>query len=587
MSEDRKTILLVEDQAPIALSEKKALEGCGYEVIISSSGEKALETVRHDSSIHLILMDISLGRGIDGTETARRILGIREIPIVFISGFTDPRTVKKTETIASYGYVAKGSGMAVLEAAVKTAFSLFESNRVIKESDIKQKEMLTNISDVIGIFDKNGILEYVSPNIEKWYGWRQDEIIGTSSLSRVHPDDQESIMEALQTILRTENSEITRTYRQRCKDGSYKNVEVTGKNLITDPMVGGILLTYHDITYRMQLEEALRKSEERYRFIVDTAPIGIFQQTKDSEYLFFNEVEMKAFECRTREEFLEHYGEMAQRWEDVESLEAYKASLMTKRYVRNIERKVRLRNGKAKWFLVSANFDESTSTISGVTVDITERKLNEEKINELLKEKEIILKEVHHRIKNNISTISSLLSLQASMIEEPQAISVLNDAGGRLQGMMLLYDKLYQSPGFTSISVEEYLPDLIRQIVENFPSETKVRIDTDIRDFELDSKKLQCLAIIMNELLTNIMKYAFIGKDDGIIKVSVSSEGPTASMIIQDNGVGMPDHIDFEKSPGFGLMLVDSLTKQLKGDIAIERGNGTRVILEFDRFACL
>lgn len=585
MGGDKKIILLVEDQAPIALDEKNVLEGCGYKVIISAGGETALETVRQESAIDLVLMDINLGRGIDGTEAARRILGIREIPIVFISGFADSLTVKKTETVASYGYVVKGSGRAVLEAAIKTAFGLFDSKKAIKESDIKQKEMLTNISDVIGIFDRNGVLEYVSPNIEKWYGWRQDEIIGTSSLSRVHPDDSETIMEALQTVLGTENSELTRTYRQRCKDGSYKNVEVTAKNLLADPMVGGILLTYHDITYRMQLEEALRKSEEGYRFIVDTAPIGIFRQTKDGEYLFFNDVEMQAFECRTKEEFLQCYGDIAQRWEDAASLEAYKASLMKKKHVRNVERKVRLRNGKEKWFLVSANFDSSTSMISGVTVDITERKLYEEKINELLEQKETILKEVHHRIKNNISTIGSLLSLQASMVEEPEAVSVLNDAGVRLQGMMLLYDKLYQSPRFTSISVEEYLPDLIRQIVESFPGGIKLRVDTDIRDFELDSKKLQCLAIIMNELLTNIMKYAFIGKDDGTIKVSVSSKGPAVSLIIQDDGVGMPENMDFKKSPGFGLMLVDSLTKQLKGSIAIERGNGTRIILEFDRFA--
>lgn len=583
MSGDRKNILLVEDQAPIALSEKRALEESGYGVTVSNSGQGALEAVGRDPGIDLVLMDIDLGGGIDGTEAARRILETREIPIVFLSGYADTRTVGKIESIASYGYVVKSAGTVVLDAAIKMAFSLFEAKRIINDSDTKQKVMLSNISDVIGIFDGDGTLKYVSPNIEKWYGWRRDEILGTSSMSRVHPDDLEEMMEALRILLATENLELTRSYRQRCKDGSYKNVEVSAKNLLSDPSVNGILLTYHDITYRTRLEEALRRSEEKYRFLVDTAPIGIFQLTEGGDYLFFNEVEMRIFECRDGEEFLALYGEVAKRWEDAESLEAFMTALKREKQVRNLEKRIRLRDGKEKWILLSANLDESTSTISGISVDITARKQDERRISDLLEEKDLVLKEVHHRIKNNMSVMSSLLSLHASVMEEPRAVTALKDARGRLRSMMLLYEKLYQSAGFTRVAIKDYLPELIDQIVENIPSDVKLRIDQRMDDFDLDSKKLQPLAIIVNELITNIVKYAFPGRESGLVKVSALLRDGIVTVAIQDDGVGLPASVDFEKSPGFGFMLVENLTKQLQGRIRIEREEGTKIVIEFKK----
>jgi two-component sensor histidine kinase len=214
--------------------------------------------------------------------------------------------------------------------------------------------------------------------------------------------------------------------------------------------------------------------------------------------------------------------------------------------------------------------------------NISDRKIAEELITTLLAEKELILKEVHHRIKNNMSAIASLLSLQAETLEIPEAKAALKDAESRVQSMMVLYSKLYQSVGFKSISVLDYLPPLIGDILENFPNGTSIRVDRRIEDFSLDSKVLQPLGIIINELLTNIMKYAFTGMALGVLTVSAALRGKTVHLSIEDNGHGMPESVDFENSPGFGLMLVGMLTKQLRGRIRIERGQGTRIVLEFE-----
>ena len=215
--------------------------------------------------------------------------------------------------------------------------------------------------------------------------------------------------------------------------------------------------------------------------------------------------------------------------------------------------------------------------------DITEQKLAEAQIKSLLAEKELILKEVHHRIKNDMNTTMSLLSLQAGTLTEPSSISALNDARSRVDSMSVLYDKLYRSENLREMSIKDYLPSLVDEIVANFPNGKSVKIKKKFDDFILDVRRLQPLGIIINEILTNIMKHAFADRRNGLISVSATLTGNHVSLVIQDNGIGMPESINFENSTGFGLMLVRMLTKQLDGTIRIEREKGTRIIVEFEK----
>ena len=218
-----------------------------------------------------------------------------------------------------------------------------------------------------------------------------------------------------------------------------------------------------------------------------------------------------------------------------------------------------------------------------ILTEIAKRKEAENKINALLAEKQLILQEVHHRIKNNLNTIYSLLILQAGKFNDLKAVAALEDAGNRVQCMLLLYNKLYQSAGFSELSIAKYLPSLADEIVSNFPNCESVRVDKKVEDFILDAKTLQVIGIIVNELFTNIMKYAFSGRGDGLITLSASKRERTVSVVIADNGNGMPESVNFDNSTGFGLVLVGSLTRQLNGRIRIVRNKGTAIILEFER----
>ncbi|TGL56226.1 response regulator [Leptospira ognonensis] len=216
-----------------------------------------------------------------------------------------------------------------------------------------------------------------------------------------------------------------------------------------------------------------------------------------------------------------------------------------------------------------------------IVQDITERKINEQKINDLLSEKEILIKEIHHRIKNNMSVVHSLLDLHASNLKEPSAINALMDASSRVQCMSMLYDKLYKSPDFKTMFTEDYISELVDEIIGNFTNGKSVKIRKRIQNFELSAEKFQPLGIILNELLTNTLKYAFPGGGEGLITISLTLENGTVSLEVSDNGVGLPNSVDFSISTGFGLNLVKMLSIQLYGNLNLERKKGTSIRVTF------
>jgi two-component sensor histidine kinase len=196
-------------------------------------------------------------------------------------------------------------------------------------------------------------------------------------------------------------------------------------------------------------------------------------------------------------------------------------------------------------------------------------------------EKALILREVHHRIKNNLSTIQGLLYLQAESMPDSAASAALADAQHRVQSMMLLYDRIYRTESYGAVSARHYVTDLVDRVLENFPAPPVVTVEKDLADLALSADQLQPLGMILNELLTNVMKYAFRGRDKGRIWVAVTAVGPRVELVLEDDGPGLPATVDFQNSTGFGLQLVGMLARQLGGSIRVDRERGARVVLEF------
>ncbi len=216
--------------------------------------------------------------------------------------------------------------------------------------------------------------------------------------------------------------------------------------------------------------------------------------------------------------------------------------------------------------------------------EIKERRIIENSLNNSLKEKDVLLKEIHHRVKNNLQIITSLLNLQASYIKDEENLSIFRDSQNRIKSMALVHEKLYQSQDFTKINFKEYIINLSSYIKETY-TDTKhnIRFVFELEQFELPLDTIIPLGLIFNELISNAYKYAFkesrVGHENQIVIKSENDLEGFRLITIADNGIGLPDNFDIDNIQSLGLKLVNNLCNQIEAELRIEVNNGTKFII--------
>lgn len=610
LTRKRRNILLVEDQVLIAASEMIELKKHGYDVVHVLNGEKAIETVKEkNEQFDLILMDIDLGKGIDGTQAAQEILREFDIPVVFLSSHTEKDIVEKTEKITYYGYVVKDSGIVVLDASIKMAFKLFEAQRDINKQKLdienRNREVLKAQEELqqseqrfrgafetaahgMALVDINGRFLQINQAFCNIIGYTKEEILTIDFQKITYPDDLELDMQNVKNLLDGKEKTYRMEKRYFHKDGHIIWV-ILSVSLVRDKNDNPLYFVSQviDITERKMAEDVIKKQQEFSTGILAAMRDGFSLVNPQGEQIDVNEAfcQMTGF---SREELIGVVAPNYPYWppEEFDNInQAFERSIQLD--FENFELIFMRKNGERFPVIVSPAplIDSEGNIISFVATvkDITERKLAEQEKQKLLQEKELLLKEVHHRTRNNMNIMMSLLSLQASKLNDEIAIEALKDAGKRMKSMTVLYDKLYNTSNFKELPANEFLSSLIDEIVNIFPNGEMIKISKDLDNFLLDSGTLLSLGIIINELITNAMKYAFEDRENNEISVTAKINIDEHVVItFQDNGVGLDEFIDVDTSKGLGLMLVSALTKQINGKISIERNDGTKFILEFD-----
>jgi PAS domain S-box-containing protein len=214
--------------------------------------------------------------------------------------------------------------------------------------------------------------------------------------------------------------------------------------------------------------------------------------------------------------------------------------------------------------------------------EIAQRKLAQEQINESLKEKIVLLREIHHRVKNNLQIVSSLLNLQAGYISDKKILEVFKESQTRIRSMALIHEKLYQSRDLDKINFSDYIQSLIKDLFRSYRSQAnKINIKSETGEIFLEIDQAILCGLIVNELVSNAIKYAFKGREEGEIIVKLFEVDGEYKIIVSDNGVGFPKDIDIHNTDTLGLQLVTSLTSQMAGNLEIASEVGTSVTISF------
>jgi two-component sensor histidine kinase len=213
----------------------------------------------------------------------------------------------------------------------------------------------------------------------------------------------------------------------------------------------------------------------------------------------------------------------------------------------------------------------------------TALQLTNQELKAFSREKEVLLKEVHHRVKNNLQVISSLLNLQAGTVKDPNVLQVFKESQHRVRAMALIHEKLYQSPDLVKVDFGEYVQSLTGYLFRSFGVErATIALKVNVKDVFLEVETAIPCGLIVNELVSNALKHAFPAGREGEIRIDAQAEGTEhVTLRVSDNGVGFPPAVDFRTTASLGLRLVNTLTKQLEGMIELQSSGGTAFQIRF------
>jgi PAS domain S-box-containing protein len=339
--------------------------------------------------------------------------------------------------------------------------------------------------------------------------------------------------------------------------------------------------------YRWRIRQ-VRRHEKQLRAVIEGMPTMAFSVRPDGSPEFVNQRWLAYSGLSTAVTADGRSCEPTIHPEDVElHLNNWRAALATGEPFEN-EARLRGADGEYRWFLVRAvpfrNKQGQIVKWYGILTDIEDRKRAEGHLRSSLREKEALLKEVHHRVKNNLQLICSLLSLQADQVLDPSARDVLAESRNRVRSMALVHENLYRAGNFAGVPLARQLEALCNYLTRSYTGgESRIELQLCLADVTLDLDRAVPLMLIVNELVSNALKYAFPGDRAGRVSVKLLSlPGARYGVVVTDDGVGLPPDFNLRRISSLGLQVVADLTEQLHGTIAVRSDGGTTFTLTFD-----
>lgn len=574
---------------------------------------------------------------------------------------------------------------------------LQKAYELCKDSNEKLNMIIKNTPERILILDRSAKIIFIN-RVEP--GWKADDVIGTSALDFIHPQDKQTFKIALDEVFQsgTQQEFLGKILRRDSSEAWYESklapIKKRGE-------IDEVIILAQNITIRKEAQEALAESEKRYRELINNSHVGVYISTIKGDFLFVNQAMTEIFEFESthqmiKEGVLARYTKKAERARLIAKLkksgriDAYELESKTKlgkiitisisatldgdiftgfilditkrkkaemaliekeefnfalfqhspidtivvdregRIIRsNLKRRKDkgrippigavmykdyaakhkidmykklmscIKTGKTKLFTNLEYGDKileimMASFSKGAIItcqNISEQKKAEQHIKQSLQEKEVMLKEIHHRVKNNMQIISSLLRLQSQHFEDDNIREIFNLSRNRIKSMALIHDSLYKSEDLAKIDFSDYLQKIATHLLAAYRIDSvSIKPEYELESVFLDINKAVPCGLLVNEIITNSILHGFQQeeisqkrpKEDNRIYISLKKvQGGKTQIIIRDTGVGFPEDIDHKKPETLGLQLIRDLAKQLEGTIKLDRNNGTTWTIKF------
>jgi PAS domain S-box-containing protein len=453
------------------------------------------------------------------------------------------------------------------------------AEQALRESEEKYRALFNNELYAIAIVDMETqrILDTNEAHL-RMFGYTREELISGMTLADLNADST-GLTTDLDQLGQSGSVFVPQRLGKR-RDGSLFTAEVaTGKYTWKGrPVLFGIL---RDISDRLQAEQALRESEEKYRVVfnneiyaivlidletlcildVNDTFVRLYGYSREELTGGMSMLDITAEPDRTREKV-----------HDIEQMGTIFNPLRHHRKKDGAVFPVEQVGGQFTW--------KGRQVVFLMNHDISDRRKAELQVQQLLKDNELLLREVHHRIKNNMSTIASLLALQSYALSDPIAIQALEDASGRVHSMMTIYELLYRATDLQRVNLHTYLDILLGKIASTLTTPgLEISLVKELEAVDAPVGLCFPLGIVTNELVTNAYKYAFSGRSHGQVRVTLRRSGQALELSVKDDGVGLPAQLDPLSADTFGLGLVNILARQIKAEVQVMHQDGTTFIL--------
>jgi|GEM_PF-3419820 len=477
----------------------------------------------------------------------------------------------------------KGNRIGAIES-IRDITERKRAEKILQEQLNFLQQLIDAIPNPIFYKDTKGVNLGCNKAFETLIGFPKDKIVGQTVYGLYPKDLADIYYETDNKLFQKPGVQVYETAIAHA-DGSRRDVMFSKATYFdTEGHLAGLVGVILDITERKHMENTIRESQRRLADIINFLPDSTFVIDKEGKVIAWN----RAIEALTgikAEEMLgkgnyEHslpfYGQRRPILIDLvlrpqNEVEQEYSNLKREDDAMVGEAYMPMLGGGQVYLLgvASALYDSQGNIVGAIESikDITERKRSEEILKASLQEKEVLLKEIHHRVKNNLQIVSSLLRLQSRKIQDKETADAFRDSQNRIKSMALVHETLYRSEDLSKVYLNEYINKLTIDLIRSFESGKKVKFYPELEEVFLSIDKAIPFGLILNELITNCLKHAFPAERQGEIYVGLNSDGHSLTLTVRDNGIGMPEDIDLNNLSSLGLILVQSLVKQLKGTL--------------------